>query len=81
MAYYTEIARHPDGFVLFARAARETHAWVTLKLMRPTGRSRRIWLAWNMEERRLGAGSSEQQLAEELPKIHDWVIEVLSAAR
>ncbi len=79
MAYYTEIGRHRNGFVLFARA-RGDHGWMQLKLMRPpkTARSRRVWLEWNVDERRLGP-KSEQRLAGDLPEIHDWVVEVLSS--
>ena len=77
MSYYTEIKRHPDGFVLMARD--DGHAtWLKLKLLRPAGRSRRIWLRWNVAETRFGSSFGEEQFRQELPAIHDWVVDVLS---
>ena len=53
--------------------------WIQLKLMRPKipGRryARRVWLKWNANEQCL----ERTQLAEELPEIYDWVLDVLEA--
>jgi hypothetical protein len=80
MPYYTEVARHPDGYVLLARDDGNL-TWMKLKLMRPVGpkrRDRRIWLRWNVDELRLGSSFGEEQFMHELPEIHDWVVDVLS---
>jgi hypothetical protein len=83
MDYWTEMGQHPEGFTLFARYRKLKHPWLALKLMRPgpavrrRGESRRIWLSWNIDERRLGHDRTTDRLIQELPEIHDWVISVV----
>jgi hypothetical protein len=79
-SYWIEIARHPEGYVLFdcfKDRAQLRSPWIRLKLMRPQvpGRriARRVWLQWNADEQRL----SRTPLADELPKIYEWVHDVL----
>ncbi len=79
-SYWTELARHPQGYVLLHSFRKLTRSpWVQLKLMRPAipGRriARRIWLQWNADEQCL----AHTPLAEELPEIYAWVLDVLEA--
>ena len=53
--YWTEIARHPQGYVLFDTFDNPMRPpWILLKLMRPKtpGRriARRVWLQWNADK-------------------------------
>jgi hypothetical protein len=78
--FWTELARHPDGYVLLHSFRKQTRPpWIQLKLMRPKipGRriARRIWLMWNADAQCL----PHTQLAEELPEIYAWVVDVLEA--
>jgi hypothetical protein len=85
-SYWVELARHPDGYVLFHTFRKAMRPpWVQLKLMRPAipGRriARRVWLTWNADEQRLARSplGKEHPLAEELPEIYAWVLDVLEA--
>lgn len=78
--YWAELARHPQGYVLFHTFRNPMRPpWVQLKLMRPAipGRriARRVWLKWNADRQCL----ARTPLAEELPEIYAWVRDVLEA--
>jgi hypothetical protein len=79
MDYQFELGRHSQGFVLYARPRQFKHPWLGLKLMCPgpavrrRGESRRIWLSWNLEQRKLGRGPGVDRL-QGLPEIYDWVV-------
>jgi hypothetical protein len=80
--YWTEIARHPQGHVLYARFREAARLpWLKIKLMlspRPIakrlGERRRIPLLWNVDEQRLSEAASP---LDNLPDLHNWVLDVL----
>lgn len=85
--YWTEIARHPQGFVLFARQGRRPSE-VALKLMCPIalarwrGKSRRVFLVWDADTHWLSPHSvRDPSLADRLPQIYDWVLTILAATK
>jgi hypothetical protein len=80
--YWVEVARHPQGYVLYACPSQNLkYPWALLKLMRPgptvrrRGGGRRIWLRWNAAEQRL-----MPSVLDDIPVIHDWVSDLLEAA-
>jgi hypothetical protein len=85
--YWVEIARHPQGFVLFVCSHQKFRPpWVALKLKRPkhepgrsSGERKRVWLHWNADRQELGRNASTALLADQIPDISDWVVDVLLA--
>jgi hypothetical protein len=81
--YWTEIARHPEGYVLFDSLKKSKPPWIRLKLMRPQvpGRriARRVWLCWNADEQRMSRSpfGEEAPFAKEAPRIYAWVLDVM----
>jgi hypothetical protein len=67
-----ELARHPRGFVLYARPARQLkQPWLGLNLMCPGPVVHR--LSWNPEKRQLG-GTRANRLLLELPDdVYNWL--------
>jgi hypothetical protein len=70
-----------DGFTLYERKGCSTAQWRSLKLVRhprKAGQQNAWWLGWNGE--RLARSTDAGKLAERLPGIERWVIDVLRAA-
>jgi hypothetical protein len=81
--WQVELAKHPDGHVLYVRPLALRAPWVRLKLKlhgrfaKKLGERSNVWLTWNCAKRQFSATPYALAFSESKPDVYDWALEVL----